>query len=314
LFFAKDRGQRRHSIGRNDMSSSAQTRDRAGAAVPLAIDALRIEKRFGAQTALAGIDLALGRGEALGLLGPNGAGKTTLIRILSTIARQDGGSVRVLDLDPARDATAIRARIGVVPQEIALYDGLTARENLEFFGRMHQVAEDVLAARVERALAEAGLTDRADDLVRTHSGGMQRRLNIVASLLHEPELVFLDEPTVGIDPHSRNHVYEMVEALHAGGTTIVYTTHQLGEVERLCDRIVILDKGVAIAGGTLADLQRRVPATGRRRLRLPEAGSIAEAHRVLRERGIAAEIEDELPGLEEVFLALTGRALRDGDT
>jgi ABC-2 type transport system ATP-binding protein len=295
------------------MSPSDETRVRAATTV-LAVDGRGIEKRYGAQIALQGIDLALERGEALGLLGPNGAGKTTLIRILSTITRQDRGEVRVLGLDPARDAAVIRAKIGVVPQEIALYDGLTARENLQFFGRMHQVAEDVLASRVDRALESAGLVDRADDRIGTYSGGMQRRLNIVASLMHEPELVFLDEPTVGIDPQSRNHVYEMVERLHQSGVAIVYTTHQLGEVERLCDRIVILDKGHAVAAGTLADLQRRVPATGRRRLRLGEKESVADAERALREKGIAVEIEDELPGLEEVFLALTGRALRDGET
>ena len=279
----------------------------------LAVEARSVEKRYGSQVALAGVDLTLKRGEALGLLGPNGAGKTTLIRILSTIARQDSGSVRVLGLDPAVGAVAIRSRIGVVPQELALYDGLTARENLNFFARMHGVGESAVSERVDWALASAGLTERANDRVVTYSGGMQRRLNVVASLLHEPELVFLDEPTVGIDPHSRNHVYEMVERLHASGVAIVYTTHQLGEVERLCDRIVILDRGRAVAGGTLSELQRRVPATGRRKLRVIADERFVEAREALTKAGIEAEIEEELPDLEAVFLTLTGRALRDGE-
>ncbi|MBL8857349.1 MAG: ABC transporter ATP-binding protein [Planctomycetes bacterium] len=283
----------------------------AGAAAAPVVEARAVHKTFGSQTALHAVDLEIARGEALGLLGPNGAGKTTMIRILSTLARPSSGSVRVLGLDPERDAARIRAKIGVVPQEIAIYDGLTARENLYFFGRMQSVAQSSLAARVQWALDVAGLVERADDRVGSFSGGMKRRLNIVASLLHEPELVFLDEPTVGIDPQSRNHVYEMVAGLHATGVTIVYTTHQLGEVERLCDRIVILDKGNEIARGTLLELQRKIPGSGRRGLRVM-GDRVVEARAVLTEAGIASEIEEELPGLEQVFLALTGHALRDG--
>jgi ABC-2 type transport system ATP-binding protein len=278
-----------------------------------AVEIRGLEKSFGAQRALAGVDLVVLRGESLGLLGPNGAGKTTMIRILSTLGAPTSGSVRVLGLDPDRSGEEIRARIGVVPQELALYETLTGRENLEFFGRMHGVARDVLAERIGRALDVAGLAERAKDLVGTYSGGMKRRLNLVASLLHEPELVFLDEPTVGIDPQSRNHVYQMVEELHRGGTTIVYTTHQLGEVERLCDRIVILDKGRAVAAGTLAELQTGMSERGRRRLAVGADERIDEARALLSERGIECTIEEERPGLEEVFLALTGRALRDAE-
>jgi ABC-2 type transport system ATP-binding protein len=276
-----------------------------------AVQTSALEKRYGEQRALKGLDLVVRRGESLGLLGPNGAGKTTTIRILSTLVAPTSGHVRVLGLDPMREGMQVRARIGVVPQEVALYDTLTARENLTFFGRVQGVEPVVLGERVERALESAGLADRAKDLVETYSGGMKRRLNFVASLLHEPELVFLDEPTVGIDPQSRNHVYEMVAALHRGGTTIVYTTHQLGEVERLCDRIVILDKGVSIAAGTLDELQKRLPGRGRRRLAVDADARIDEARALLAARGIEASVEEERPGLEEVFLALTGRALRD---
>jgi len=267
--------------------------------------------RFGAQRALDGLELEVRAGECLGLLGPNGAGKTTTIRILSTATRHEAGEVLVLGLDPRRDAASIRARIGVVPQEVALYAGLSARENLAFFGRIHGLAGATLATRVGRALAHAGLEDRADDRVATFSGGMRRRLNIVAALLHEPELVLMDEPTVGVDPQSRNHVFEMVAALRAEGTTIVYTTHQLGEVERLCDRIVVLDHGRAIAAGTLAELGRAGagPVPGPRRLdcgrRTDEARALLAAH------GIASTLEERAPDLEEIFLALTGRALRD---
>ena len=279
---------------------------------PLAVAVRGLGKSFGSRAALRDLDVEVRRGEALGLLGPNGAGKTTAIRILSTSTAADAGHVRVLGLDPSRDAAVLRARIGVVPQEIALYDELTARENLEFFGRMQGVPPTRLDERVTWALTAAGLADRASDAVKTFSGGMQRRLNIVVALLHEPELVFLDEPTVGIDPQSRNHVHELVSTLRAKGTTLVYTTHQLGEVERLCDRIVILDHGRAIASGSLADLQSRVPARGGRRLALGSADRAEEARALLAAHGIEARLERDLPGLEEVFLALTGHELRDG--
>jgi len=273
-----------------------------------AIEVRGLVRRFGARAAIDGLDFDLQRGEALGLLGPNGAGKTTTIRVLSTLCAPSAGNVRVLGLDPQREAAALRARIGVVPQELALYDTLRARENLAFYGRMHGLSGARLEQRVDWALELAGLRDRALDLVRTYSGGMKRRLNIVAALLHEPELVFMDEPTVGVDPQSRNHVFEMVERLHAEGLTLVYTTHQLGEVERLCDRIVILDAGRSVGQGTLAELQRgqgraakayaRVELDERTRARLEGAG-------------LEFRVEEELPNLEAVFLALTGRALRD---
>ncbi len=279
--------------------------------IPAAIVVRDLVRTYGQNRAVDGLSLIVARGECLGLLGPNGAGKTTTIRILSTLAAPTSGSVTVLGLDPLRDAKALRSRIGVVPQEVALYDGLSARENLEFFARMHDLPEPILRERVDTALADAGLVERARDRVETFSGGMKRRLNVVAALLHGPELVFLDEPTVGIDPQSRNHIFELVERLRAAGTTLVYTTHQLGEVERLCDRIVILDRGRTIASGTFDELRRSVGRRIGASARLEVGGRGAEAMVALRSAGIEARLEEELPDLEQVFLTLTGRALRD---
>jgi ABC-2 type transport system ATP-binding protein len=278
---------------------------------PLAIEARGVERRFGARKALAGLDLRVGRGEALGLLGPNGAGKTTTIRILCTLVRADAGSVRVLGLDPATDARALRARIGVVPQELAVYDDLSARENLTFFGQMHGLRGAELTARVTEGLDDAGLAERASDRVRGFSGGMKRRLNFVAALLHRPELVFLDEPTVGVDPQSRNRLYDMVERVKARGTTLVYTTHQMGEVERLCDRIAILDHGRVLASGTFDELQRRVAAERKEGARLDVGPRAAEARALLEANGFDVRIDEQLPDLEGVFLTLTGHTLRD---
>ncbi|MBL8863872.1 MAG: ABC transporter ATP-binding protein [Planctomycetes bacterium] len=280
---------------------------------PLAVRVEGLVKAYGAARAVDGLSLAVRRGECLGLLGPNGAGKTTTIRILSTLAAPTSGRVEVLGLDPGRDAARLRARIGVVPQEIALYEGLTGAENLEFFGRLHGLSGARLAERVAAALGDAGLADRAGDRVAVYSGGMQRRLNLVAALLHEPDLVFLDEPTVGIDPQSRHHVFALVDRLRARGATIVYTTHLLGEVERLCDRIVILDHGRVIAEGTLDELRRRASGVSGRGARLDAGARVGEALGVLRAAGIEVRVEEDLPGLEDVFLTLTGRALRDED-
>ena len=279
-----------------------------------AIEVRGLVRAFGAARAVDGLDLVVRRGECLGLLGPNGAGKTTTLRVLSTTLAPTEGEVRVLGLDPQRDGAAVRARIGAVPQEIALYETLSARENLAFFARTFGVAADRIGERVGESLGLAGLVDRADDRVGSFSGGMQRRLNLVAGLLHDPELLFLDEPTVGIDPQSRGRVLELVRDLAAAGKTVVYTTHQLGEVERLCDRIVILDRGRAVAQGTLEELQREVGASGPTGgLELAPGTDLDHVVEVLRGRGIEARLREQAPDLEEVFLALTGRALRDED-
>jgi len=279
----------------------------------VAIEAKGLEKAFGEVPAVRGLNLNVSKGESLGLLGPNGAGKTTTLRILSTLLPADGGSVRVLGLDPAKDGRALRARIGVVPQDIALYTGLRAEENLRLFGELAGLGGARLRERVEWGLETAGLEERRRSLVSEFSGGMKRRLNLVAALLHEPELVFLDEPTAGVDPQSRNHLFEQVEAIHRAGTTLVYTTHAMGEVERLCDRIVIMDRGRRLAEGTLEGLRdldavRAGLGTG---LEVEPGVDLEQAAAVLREHGMGAEVRGEAADLESIFLALTGRALRD---
>lgn len=269
-------------------------------------------REFGATRAVDGVELEVRAGECLGLLGPNGAGKTTTLRILSTLLAPTAGHVRVLGLDPTADGGRLRERIGVVPQEIALYDAMTARENLTFFARTFGVVADRVGERVAWALGQAGLADRADDRVGAYSGGMKRRLNLVAAVLHEPELVFLDEPTVGIDPQSRQRVFELVRSLREAGVTMIYTTHLLGEVEELCDRIAIQDRGRIVAVGTLAELQRdAIQERGDGGLELDPGVDLARVVEILRERGIEARVREDEPSLEEVFLALTGRALRD---
>ena len=277
------------------------------------IEVRSLSRRFGERFAVRDLDLDLRPGECLGLLGPNGAGKSTTVRILSTLLRPSSGTVRVLGLDPVSEGERLRGRIGVVPQEIALYDHLSARENLDFFAGLFGLERSARKAAVERGLELAGLEERADERVLTFSGGMKRRLNVAVALVHGPELVFLDEPTVGIDPQSRQRIFEMVESLRAAGVAMLYTSHQLGEVERLCERIVILDRGSKIAEGTLAELQRhpKVERRGSAVLHFASIAAATSARAALAERDVACELEEEAPDLERIFLDLTGHALRD---
>lgn len=278
----------------------------------VAVEVRGLVRDFGETRAVDDLDLEVRPGECLGLLGPNGAGKTTTLRILSTLLAPTAGHVRVLGLDPVADGARLRERLGVVPQEIALYDAMTARENLTFFARTFGVDAKLVAERVEWALEQAGLADRADERVAAYSGGMKRRLNLVAAVLHRPELVLLDEPTVGIDPQSRQRVFELVRTLRGEGVTMIYTTHLLGEVEELCDRIAIQDRGRLVAVGTLAELQRdAILERGDGGLELDPGVDLEHVVEILRERGIEARVRADEPSLEEVFLALTGRALRD---
>ncbi|MBN1953001.1 MAG: ABC transporter ATP-binding protein [Bacteroidales bacterium] len=214
-----------------------------------------LKMSFNTVEALKGISFSISQGECYGLLGPNGAGKTTTISILSTILKASEGEVSIAGNDLGKDPLKCKKNIGVVTQEIALYNELSAYDNLLFWGSMYHVPKKELAGRLEETVDMLGLTDRQHDKVKTYSGGMKRRINIASALLHRPGILFMDEPTVGIDPQSRNLIFEVVEKLHKEGMTIIYTTHYMEEAERLCDRIGILDDGEIVAQGTLSELK-----------------------------------------------------------
>jgi ABC-2 type transport system ATP-binding protein len=291
--------------------------------------------------ALDGVDLDLREGEWLGLLGPNGAGKTTLIRAIAGRVKLNEGSVRVLDREVSRggrEAVEARAQIGIVPQEIALYGNLTARENLEVFASLSGLAGAQHAERTNWALDFTGLAERADDLVKTFSGGMKRRLNIAASVMHRPKIVLLDEPTVGVDPQSRERIWSMLRDLRAEGASLLLTSHQLDEVEKLCERIVIIDHGKVIAEGSLDQLIERTIGRGRlvtlfldRPASQQEIGiactvqgekvscsvnDVAAELPAILERVSASnrrvrDVQLTTPSLQSVFIHLTGRELRE---
>lgn len=268
-------------------------------------------KRFGERTVVDGVGFSIAEGETFGLLGPNGAGKTTTISMLCGLLVPDGGDVRVAGRPISAGAVEAKAAIGLVPQDIALYPDLSARENLVFFGRLQGMAKDRLTRRIAEVLDTVGLADRGDDRVESYSGGMKRRANIAAGLLHEPKLLVLDEPTVGVDPQSRNAIFANLEALRDRGKALVYTTHYMEEVERLCDRIVIVDHGRVVAADTLEGLVGLLPARATRRLTI-EGLVDDEVVAWLAGRGIAVDANRTDGALEDVFLHLTGRALRDG--
>jgi ABC-2 type transport system ATP-binding protein len=219
------------------------------------ISVSNLKKTYDAVPALKGISFDIKQGEFYGLLGPNGAGKTTTISIMSTLVEPDSGSVKIAGFDLKANPSDCKKVIGVVPQEIALYNDLSAYDNLMFWGGLYNVPKNDLKLRIDETLKLFGLHDRRNDKVKTYSGGMKRRINIASALLHQPKVVFMDEPTVGIDPQSRNLIFEVVEKLHHDGMTIVYTTHYMEEAERFCDRIGIIDKGLIIAQGTLDELK-----------------------------------------------------------
>ena len=219
------------------------------------INVSNLRKTFDTIEALKGISFNIPQGECYGLLGPNGAGKTTTISIMSTIVEPNEGEVSIAGYDMKKNPLECKKNIGVVTQEIALYNELTAYDNLQFWGGLYNVPKLELLARIDETVNLLGLTDRKNDKIKTYSGGMKRRINIASALLHRPKVLFMDEPTVGIDPQSRNLIFEVVEKLHKDGMTIVYTTHYMEEAERLCDRIGIIDNGEIIAQGTLDELR-----------------------------------------------------------
>jgi ABC-2 type transport system ATP-binding protein len=247
---------------------------------PLAVEATGLVKTFGATRAVDGIDLSIPAGTVFGVLGPNGAGKTTAIRILATLLRPDAGSARVFGHDVVRQAAAVRDRISLTGQYASLDDDLTARENLVLLSRLHGHSRSGASARAGELLAAFALTEPADRLVKTFSGGMRRRLDIAAGLIVTPDLLFLDEPTTGLDPRNRNEVWDMVRGIVAEGTTVMLTTQYLDEADRLADRIAVIDHGKLIAQGTSGQLKASVGG-GTLRVRLAEPGLRPAAERVL---------------------------------
>ncbi|MFO1427035.1 MAG: ABC transporter ATP-binding protein [Steroidobacteraceae bacterium] len=269
-----------------------------------------LSKAYGSLQAVAGISIEVGPGEIVGLLGPNGAGKSTTVAMLCGLVAPDAGRVTVDGAPLAGDADPAKAKIGLVPQDLALFDELPARANLELFGALNGLRGARLREQVEAALAFVGLAERARQAPARYSGGMRRRLNIAAALVHDPQVLLFDEPTVGVDPQSRNAIFDNLEALRARGKGLLYTTHYMEEAERLCDRIVIVDHGRVVAEGTLQSLRARLPAVARARWTL-EGELDAGARELLAARGLRLSEQAGEGSLEDVFLHLTGRSLRD---
>ena len=301
-------------------------------------------KSFDELMAVNGVSFSIDEGETFGLLGPNGAGKTTSISMVAGLLEPDSGQVIVDGSEITTSSTGGKGSIGLVPQELALYPDLTAAENLRFFGRLYGMKGDALDERVASVLDVVGLSDRKDDLTKEFSGGMKRRLNIGIGLLHNPRMLILDEPTVGVDPQSRNAILESVERLSSGGMAVLYTTHYMEEAERLCDRVAIIDEGVIQAEGTRRELISMVGQLDN--VMISGSGEIEAAGKAVREMAGVSEVStsdhrlDVLakeasallpdilarvtaagvaisgvevvePNLEAVFLHLTGKALRD---
>lgn len=292
------------------------------------IDGLR--KSFGDIVAVDGISLEIKRGEAFGLLGPNGAGKTTTIHMLVGARRPDAGTVFINgDCDPSDPAT--RKHIGIAPQTLALYKELSGEENVTFFGRMYGMSGATLREKVAWAIEQAGLSERAKQRVGAYSGGMQRRLNLACALVHDPPVLLLDEPTVGVDPQSRNHLFDTIEQLKQEGRTIIYTTHYMEEAQRLCDRVAIMDHGCILSVDTVDNLIRdyggeaivtAIIADAPQDIALPGSVDNGQARfesadpmgdiMNLASRGVRfSSLKVDQPDLESVFLSLTGRSLRD---
>lgn len=274
-----------------------------------------LRKSFGAINAVDGLTLEIRRGEVFGLLGPNGAGKSTTISMCIGLIEPDSGSVELDGAGSPREARA-RRHLGLAPQSLALYDDLTAEENLTFFGRLYGISAP--RKRASELLELIGLTTRGRDRVKGFSGGMKRRLNLAVALVHEPDLVLLDEPTAGVDPQSRASILELVRSLASKGVTVVYTTHYMDEAQRVCDRVAIVDHGKVLALGTVDELMKQYG--GEVTVIVERGGGESERHATseplaviaaVLERGDATGVRVERPDLEGVFLTLTGRSLRD---
>ena len=303
-----------------------------------------VTKKYGPLVAVNDINFRVDDGETIGLLGPNGAGKTTTVSIIAGLLSADSGEVLIEGKQVNSDTDPVKLKIGLVPQDMALYDQLTAHENLTFFAALYSLAGAKAKHAIDDVLNLVALSDRAAHKVGTFSGGMKRRLNLAAALLHDPQILLLDEPTVGVDPQSRNAIFENLEALKKRGKTLIYTTHYMEEAERLCDRIVIIDHGKVIANDTLQALHQLLPVTnviaveldvadgfkpeqmlallGVKSAEMKQSTLRVGVHDLSREapgvlRWLAENghpfhhVSSEQPDLETVFLTLTGRSLRD---
>ncbi|WP_080146654.1 ABC transporter ATP-binding protein [Marinilactibacillus piezotolerans] len=309
------------------------------------LEVQNLEKVFKKKAAVDHINLYIEKGESVGLLGPNGAGKSTTISMISTLLHPTNGRVQFYGKDVFEDARDIRSKMGVVPQEIALYEELSALENLQFFGKIHGLRGQILKEKIQETLGLVGLKDRQKDPVKDYSGGMKRRVNLAVALLHDPELLIMDEPTVGIDPQSRNYILEMIRKLNKEKQlTVLYTSHYMEEVEKLCDRVYIMDHGQVVASGTNEELRSilsneetievKVKQTSEafkeKLLEHPSVNQVIAAEgsytlivtnseQLLVQLFEYAEessmsilgIQIKKPTLEDVFLHLTGRTLRD---
>ncbi|MGC9327199.1 MAG: ABC transporter ATP-binding protein [Candidatus Hinthialibacter sp.] len=303
----------------------------------------KLKKSYGELRAVDGISFEIPEGELFGFLGPNGAGKTTTLSMISGLLKPDGGRVMINGIDVWQNPKTAKRILGLVPQDVALYEELTARENLRFWGGLYHLSSSELKSNIKKWLDRVGLTDRANDAVSKYSGGMKRRLNLAAGMIHDPQIVLLDEPTVGIDPQARNNIMEIIREIAREGVTILFTTHHLEEAETLCERIAIMDHGKILQIGTVDELTQVVgdgdlvtiqgsfsPAAFRSAVsglsiqfiniadgeakfnQTKNGANISVVIQKLSEAGINIEsLSMEKPSLESAFLKLTGRELRD---
>lgn len=301
-------------------------------------------KRYGANIAVDNINLKIQKGEIFGLLGPNGAGKSTTIKMIMGLLKPDSGEIFVGENDVQKNGNRVKQILGLVPQELAIFETLTARENVRFFGGLYGLRGRELEEKVDEALKFAGLHERQREIAKSFSGGMKRRLNIACALVHQPEIIIMDEPTVGIDPQSRNHILESVRELNARGATIIYTSHYMEEVEAVCSRVGIIDHGKLIAYGTKDELKEQIGTEKKIKIELKNfkeevinqikringvigithSDNTLEVHThnshdylqdilfILGQHSLAIKnVSVQEPDLESVFLELTGRKLRD---